>query len=142
MLPFSVEGGMKAHAEGGYPNEVCGYLGGLRQGAERRALEAWPVPNLNRERARDRYLMDPREQLRLEREARQRGLEIVGAYHSHPDNPSRPSETDRSRAAEIWGLAESWSYVILEVAGGELVSWRSWVLQGGQFGEEERRVVP
>ncbi len=134
MLSFSktAEESLKAHAEGGYPDEICGYL----VGKARRAEEAWPIPNLDNERARDRYLMDPKEQLRLEKEARARGWEILGVYHSHPDHPSAPSETDRARAAEIWGGAESWSYVILEVAKGTVASRRSWVLKDGRFSEE------
>lgn len=79
--------------EAGYPNEVCGILLGYG-GAECSATEAWAVPNINTERSRDRYELDPQVQVRLEKQARQRGLDVVGYYHSHPDHPALASETD------------------------------------------------
>src|SRR5262249_34673667 len=94
------------------------------------------------ERAADRYELDPADFRTIEEKARRRSLEIVGVYHSHPDHPSRPSETDRQRAEEIWQSSESWSYVILEVARGSVASRRSWVLRDGTFGEEDIRVSP
>ena len=62
---------------------------------------------------------------------------MLGVYHSHPDHPSIPSETDRLRAEEIWQSAESWSYVILQVVSGRVASRRSWILRDGVFAEEE-----
>jgi proteasome lid subunit RPN8/RPN11 len=79
--------------EAGYPNEICGILLG-HNGPETSALEAWPVPNINAERSRDRYELDSLTQVKLEKEARQRGLDVVGYYHSHPDHPALASETD------------------------------------------------
>jgi proteasome lid subunit RPN8/RPN11 len=79
--------------EAGYPNEVCGILLG-HSGAESSALEAWPVPNINAERSRDRYELDPLTQVKIEKEARLRGMDVVGYYHSHPDHPALASETD------------------------------------------------
>ena len=83
--------------------------------------------------------MDPLAQMRIEKEAAAKGLKIVGVWHSHPDHPSAPSETDRAQAEQVWDEAESWSYVILEVAKWKVVSRRSWVLKGGAFTEEEVR---
>ncbi len=133
--------GMIRHAEEGYPLEVCGLLIGVVEGETkvRRVRAACRAANLNRERAADRYDLDPADYRRIEEQARQRRMEVLGVYHSHPDHPSRPSETDRQRAEEIWQSSESWSYVILEVAGGRVASWRSWVLRSSEFGEEETR---
>ena len=63
----------------------------------------------------------------------------MGVWHSHPDHPSAPSETDRQQAQQVWGEAESWSYVILEVAKGKVASKRSWILRSGKFSEEDIR---
>ncbi len=131
---------MSALAEGGYPHEVCGLLVGTCEDGVRRVREVHPAENLNRARAADRYDLSPADYARIERAAAARGLAVVGIYHSHPDHPSRPSETDRAQAAGIWGSAESWSYVILEVAKGKVASWRSWVLKDEAFGEEAVRV--
>jgi proteasome lid subunit RPN8/RPN11 len=134
---------MREHSEGGYPAEVCGLLVGRVEGGagSRQVVEARATANLNRERPEDRYEMSPRDFLAVERDARARSLEVVGVYHSHPDHPSIPSETDRVRAEEIWQSAESWSYLILEIAAGRLRSRRSWVLKQGVFAEEEIRLL-
>jgi proteasome lid subunit RPN8/RPN11 len=132
---------MKRHGVEGYPEEVCGLLvGRTEQGTGiRRIREIRKVTNRAGNRAA-RYDLDPGEHLRIEEEARQRDLEVLGVYHSHPDHPSRPSETDRKLAGEIWQSSESWSYVILGVAAGRIASWSSWVLREGIFLEEPMRI--
>ncbi len=144
ILNDAADRALEAHAQAGYPREVCGLLVGRidTPGGARRVLEARQAANLNRERAADRYDLDPADYLRIENDARARRLEVLGVYHSHPDHPSLPSETDRLRAEEIWQEAASWSYLILEVAAGRLASRRSWVLRGRVFQEEEVRVEP
>jgi len=49
-------------------------------------------------------------------------LEIVGIYHSHPDHPSRASQTDTEAAAAVY------SYVIVSVQQGTVATAQSWVL--------------
>ena len=66
-----------------------------------------------RESERNRFLIDPLEQLRVEKDARARGLDVLGYYHSHPDHPARPSNYDREHA---WPW---YSYVIVSVQRGE-----------------------
>ena len=90
-----------------------------------------PARNLNVERAHDRYELDPRDQLAAERAARDSGREVIGVWHTHPDHPATPSETDRAAA---WS---GWSYLILSVVRGELAELRSWRLD-----EATRRFLP
>ena len=73
---------MTAHAEEGYPHEVCGLLLGEVDAASslHRVHEAKPARNLSRERAGNRYELDPKDYLRIDAEARQRGLSVVGVY--------------------------------------------------------------
>jgi len=78
--------------------------------------------NLNKERAQDRYDMDPRDQLRIQQEFASSPWEMIGIYHSHPDHPSRPSQTDTD-AAHL-----GYSYVIISVQNGTVASAQSWVL--------------
>jgi len=60
--------------------------------------------------------------LHSEQEAAQRGLDVIGVFHSHPDHPNQPSEFDRD-----WAMP--WfSYVITSVNDGETVASRSWRL--------------
>lgn len=130
---------MRRQGEEGYPQEVCGLLiGRIEEGTGiRRVLEASPARNLRADEAADRYELDPADFLRIESGARKRDLVVLGVYHSHPDHPPFPSETDRLLAVEIWQSSESWSYVILEVAAGRAVTWKSFVLRDGVFHEEQ-----
>ena len=107
---------LRGQAEAGYPHEVCGIL----LGRDGRADEAHACPNLAVDRAHDRYQMDPAAQLRIEKDARVRGLEVLGYYHSHPDHPADASATD---------LALSWEgvhYLIVAVRQGRVVDQRLW----------------
>lgn len=115
-LAKSAEAAIRQHGRQGYPHEVCGIL--LGHGL--RVVEAVACANANTERAADRYLLDPQDQLRVEKDARARGLDVVGYYHSHPDHPSRASETDRAQSWE--GLA----YLILSVEKGQDARLQGW----------------
>ena len=81
-----------------YPHEACGVLLGEATGSEVRVLGATAGRNLNTERARDRYLLDPGDIVRADREARRRGIDVVGFWHSHPDHPAWPSQFDADHA--------------------------------------------
>lgn len=107
---------VRQHGRQGYPHEVCGIL----LGHGHRVSEAVACANANTDRAADRYLLDPQDQLRVEKDARARGLDVVGYYHSHPDHPSQASETDR---AQSW---EGVAYLILAVEKGEDARLQGW----------------
>lgn len=81
-------------AAGTYPDEGCGVLLGDGDAI----VEARPGRNLRTDRARDRYELDPGDIVRAEREARRRGLDVAGFWHSHPDHPARASAFDTERA--------------------------------------------
>jgi proteasome lid subunit RPN8/RPN11 len=112
-----------AHTESSYPNECCGVMIGTTDAQSNHTIQAFrPCKNLNQERARDRYLLDPLDYLRAEREFDSTPWEIIGIYHSHPDHPSRPSKTDTDAAFV------GYSYVIISVRNGKVDSAQSWVL--------------
>jgi proteasome lid subunit RPN8/RPN11 len=125
------------HVKNAYPHECCGVLVGHIQGETKLALKSYPIENLNRERARDRYNMDPVGFIKVEKQIAQEGLEIVGIYHSHPDHPPRPSKTDLEYA---WAI---YSYIIVAVAGGTQIEAKNWCLNdsGDEFLEEPYEVV-
>jgi proteasome lid subunit RPN8/RPN11 len=114
----------------GYPHETCGVMVGSRDSSTTRVERIYEARNLNTERANDRYELNPDDFLKVDEEARKSGKEIVGIWHSHPDHPARPSETDREAA---W---EGWSYVIVSVSRDGIKDFRSWRLNGSQFVEE------
>ncbi len=122
--------GIIKHAESGYPNEVCGVL----IGKDSRITSFKECKNLNRERARDRYEIDPLSFKGADDWARLNGMEILGIYHSHPDHPSRPSGFDRERA---W---PEWAYIILSIDVGKYKDGRAWVLKDFDSPFEEDRI--
>ena len=144
---------IRGHGARDYPNECCGILLGHADDGRKQVVEAVPLRNLRtdpaeaqkllplespgRESERNRFLIDPREQMRVEKDARARGLDVVGYYHSHPDHPARPSNYDREHA---WPW---YSYLILSVAKGEPADLTSWVLaeHRGQFDPEPVEVL-
>lgn len=79
----------------------------------------------------DRYWIDPTDLLRIQHEARDQGLEIIGIYHSHPDHPAVPSDCDRRLAWPVY------SYVIAAVHRGHLRDLQSWRLQDPPLFESE-----
>lgn len=118
------------YLEGHYPNEACGVFFGRRgTDGEEEITGAKPIPNVNTERARDRYELDPRAQLAAEKEARGRGEAVIGVYHSHPDHPASPSPTDLGRA---W---PELTYMIVSVREGRTAEWTCWRLDeaAGRF---------
>jgi proteasome lid subunit RPN8/RPN11 len=122
-IPRSQAEAIVAHGLEGYPFEVCGVF--LGQGD--RVTRAVRVQNRETEKPRVRYQIAPEDLIRLQREARGEGLEIVGYYHSHPDHPARPSETDRRVAAE--GLSDGVFHVVIGVDGGKQGTPTAWVFR-------------
>lgn len=82
-----------AHACYEAPNEVCGWLAG--EGEE--IGEVYPVPNVAGD-PRTQFFMEPEAQLHAMREIRDRGLDLIGTYHSHPRTAALPSVRDRKLA--------------------------------------------
>ena len=126
---------IRAHGAEGYPREICGIMIGPH--GDRTVTEAKPARNIVVERARDRYEIDPRDHIRIQREADAAGLDIVGYYHSHPDHPAQASRFDTERA---WA---GYVYVIVAVHDGKPVDANAFVAEkdGGPFHPEPLDVI-
>lgn len=127
---------IQAHGEEGYPYEICGVMLGPR-GGRGRVTQTERARNTIVDRAHDRYEIDPRDLIRIEREADERGLELVGYYHSHPDHPAQASATDAQR---------SWAgpvYLIVAVHGGKAVDQNAFVAErdGGPMRSEPLEIT-
>ncbi len=122
---------LRRHGEVAYPEESCGILLGRFLGEDRRAISAIPCVNARRDSPHNRYAIDPKDLIRVHREAREQGVEIVGFYHSHPDHPAQWSSTDLADAHWL-----GCSYVITRVERGQAAETRSFQLTGS---EEEKR---
>ena len=84
-----------------------------------------------------RYTIDPRDMLLVQKQAREKGLNIIGVYHSHPDNAAIPSECDRAQA---WS---DYAYIIVSVNAGKAIDIRNWTLDvNRQFQSEAMNVSP
>ena len=114
----------------GYPHETCGVLIGRQDPEQQVVIRVVEARNRNTDRAHDRYDLHPEDFMKADQSARAEGLEIIGIWHSHPDHPARPSETDRAAA---W---EGWSYIIASVTKQGVADLRSWRLHGNDFLEE------
>jgi proteasome lid subunit RPN8/RPN11 len=88
-IPEAVASGIIQHAMDASPAECCGLL----VGDDARITSAFPSPNIAADATRQ-YLVDPQHHLAAIRQARALGLQVVGAYHSHPRSRAVPSPTD------------------------------------------------
>jgi proteasome lid subunit RPN8/RPN11 len=113
---------IRRHGERDYPYECCGLLiGRFGESGQKEVIETFPISNAREEEAkRNRFLIRPEELLQGERYARERKLDVVGFYHSHPDDRAVPSKYDLEHA---W---PTYSYIIVSVRegnAGDLLSW-------------------
>jgi proteasome lid subunit RPN8/RPN11 len=124
---------IRDHGAETYPHECCGALLGrdldvsttsLPNAAElpsREIVALFPLVNRRDDSPRNRFSVTSDDVRDAEKAAREKGIDVVGWYHSHPDHPAAPSEYDRDHA---WPW---YSYIIVSVANGkpqDMTSWR------------------
>jgi proteasome lid subunit RPN8/RPN11 len=111
------------HGARAYPNECCGALLGVATEDAKQVRELLPLDNRREGKAaRTRFLVTAEDYRWVEKQARGKGLDILGFYHSHPDHPARPSEFDREQALP-W-----YSYIVVSVSGGVPQDTTNWIL--------------
>jgi proteasome lid subunit RPN8/RPN11 len=125
---------IRRHGEETYPHECCGVLLGQLEGDVRRVSSVARCGNTRTDSPQNRYHIDPRELVRIQREGRERGEDIVGFYHSHPDHPAQWSQTDLAEAHWI-----GCSYVITSVEQGKASITNSFALSGSD--ESDKQLV-
>lgn len=138
IIPEKLINEIKKQGKKGYPFEICGFLIGKIdfKNNTREVLEVFQVENQNKERANDRFEISPKDFLNVEKYASDKNLEIVGIYHTHPDHPNRPSQTD------LMFAQPDMSYIILSVRNGKAEDWKSWILnENNEFIEEEIKII-
>ncbi len=117
---------LRAHGEETYPNECCGVLLGKNNGVEGNTVrQIVRAGNTRTDSAHNRYNIAPQELVKIQRQARNLGLDIVGFYHSHPDHPAQWSPTDFAEAHWL-----GCSYVITAVEKGKAAITNSFLLLG------------
>jgi proteasome lid subunit RPN8/RPN11 len=126
---------MNEHGERDYPYECCGLmLGRFESEGAKTVVETYTISNAREEEAkRNRFLIRPEELMRGEKYARTKGLDVVGFYHSHPDDRAVPSGYDLDHA---W---PTYSYVVISIRQGQAVDLQSWEMDSdrSKFNTEE-----
>ena len=126
---------LRQHGEETYPHECCGVLlGTVTDDGTRVVTSIARAGNTRIDSPQNRYNIDPKQLVRIQREGRERGEDIVGFYHSHPDHPAQWSQTDLAEA-HWFGC----SYVITSVEKGKAVLTNSFELTG--FDENDKKLV-
>jgi len=103
---------MVTHAEETYPNECCGAMLGRHSDSKKVVTEALTFPNAWVGEQADRYAIRPEDLLAADKEARSRGLDLIGIFHSHPDCDAYFSDTDLQNSCP-W-----YSFVVLSIQQG------------------------
>jgi proteasome lid subunit RPN8/RPN11 len=126
---------MVLHAERTYPNECCGVMLGHIQGDAKLVTEAVPLENAFEGAQRERYELRPEDLLKAEQTARDRGMDLVGIFHSHPDCDAYFSETDLKNSCP-W-----YSFVVLSVNRGRFDHANSFVPDIDQVAAEKEELT-
>jgi proteasome lid subunit RPN8/RPN11 len=116
---------IRRHGEETYPHECCGVLLGRCSDSVNTVEDAIRAGNTRTDSAHNRYHIAPQELVKIQRLGRERGLDIVGFYHSHPDHPAQWSKTDFAEAHWL-----GCSYVITAVEKGAAQITNSFLLTG------------
>ncbi len=125
-IPHSAYATLRQHGEETYPHECCGVLlGSFNDDGSKTVVRIARCSNTRADSPHNRYSIDPKELIRIQREGRERGEDIVGFYHSHPDHPAQWSTTDLAEA-HWFGC----SYVITSVEDGKAVLTNAFELVG------------
>lgn len=131
-IPDGLYETIRRHGERTYPHECCGVLLGTSREDGNTVEDAVEAGNTRTDSAHNRYSIAPQELIQIQRQGRERGLDIVGFYHSHPDHPAQWSKTDFEEAHWI-----GCSYVITSVEQGTAQITNSFLLSGTS--EEDKR---
>lgn len=113
----------------GLPNEACGILAGKNENVR----EVYEMNNVDK--SPESYFMDAQEQLKVMKDIRKKGLEMVGIYHSHIASQAHPSLRD----VELAFYPEV-SYVIVSLKDKDSPNIRSFKIKEGNIQEEEIKI--
>jgi proteasome lid subunit RPN8/RPN11 len=126
---------LRRHGEQTYPHECCGILLGRFEADGQRVVTSLArCGNTRADSPQNRYHIDPKDLIRIQREGRERDEDIIGFYHSHPDHPAQFSSTDLAEAH--WFRC---SYVITSVEKGKAAITNSFELAGSD--EQDKQLV-
>jgi proteasome lid subunit RPN8/RPN11 len=126
---------MVAHACRTYPNECCGAMLGASDGETKNVSEAIELRNSFEGAQAARYELRPEDLLAADKAARERGMDLIGIYHSHPDCDAYFSTTDLQNSCP-W-----YSFVVLSIQKGAFHHANSWLPNMDQTAAEKEELV-
>ena len=126
---------MVEHARATYPNECCGAMLGRVDGEQKEVMAAMRLENSSKGSQAARYELRPEDLLAADKEARARGMDLVGIYHSHPDCGAYFSETDLKNSCP-W-----YSFIVLSIQKGEFDHANSWLPNAEQTAAEKEELT-
>ncbi|GAB4420440.1 MAG: M67 family metallopeptidase [Bryobacter sp.] len=138
MIEINVEAAaiMQQHGESCFPRECCGILLGTDEAGRRLATIAIACRNAYEGDQSDRFAIDPQDQLAAQKKARSLGLDVIGFFHSHPDEGAYFSQTD---------LKNHWpgySNVVMSVRAGRFTEAKCFrVADFAQTASEEEELL-
>ncbi|PIQ83345.1 MAG: hypothetical protein COV75_07960 [Candidatus Omnitrophica bacterium CG11_big_fil_rev_8_21_14_0_20_63_9] len=119
QIPRALHDEVIAHCRSRYPKEACGLLAGERDVV----TQVYPMTNV--EDSPIGYAMDPREQLKVEKQMRQQGQRLVGIFHSHTASAAYPSSVDVRLA-----ISPDVSYVLVSLQDQAAPDFKSYRIDG------------
>lgn len=120
-------------AEAAYPCEACGLLiGRVREDGAYQVSAVAESANVESSGRRDRFEIDSRLYIEIERRLRGTPESVIGHYHSHCDHGAQPSQTDLDLA---WEPRFVW--LIVAVEKGQAIQ-----VTAHKLSADERRFEP
>ena len=107
------------HVKEGYPYEVCGVLLGKRFNDICYATEAIKLKNIIK--SPRRFWFNVKHWMKVIYQGKEKGLEYIGLYHSHPDSDIVPSLYDLERMVEAPG--EVWLIIAYNPPDIRIKAW-------------------
>ena len=125
---------MVAHAREAYPNECCGAMLGVHQ-SDKQVRAAMRLENAFQGAQAAHYELRPADLLAADKAARERNMDLIGIYHSHPDCAAYFSETDLKNSCP-W-----YSFIVLSIQKGEFDHANSWLPNAEQTAAEKEELI-
>jgi proteasome lid subunit RPN8/RPN11 len=129
-IPQAIYDDMIAHAQEGFPLEVCGILGGTEDAV------TVQYRMTNTDASNEHFMMEPKEQFSVVKDLRANALTMQAIYHSHPETPARPSEEDIKLA-----LTPDVSYIIVSLAEAGTPVVKSFKITAGTVVAEAIQII-
>jgi len=125
-IPRDLHDELVAHAREDAPNECCGMVAVEAD----RAVQVFRARNLDASPVR--YTLDPRDQIRIDRQIEEAGWTLGAIYHSHTRSDPEPSQTDINRAIEPQSRTPWFPGALYIIIGVQHVEpdVRAWAIEG------------